>query len=136
MTDAFKPTYFLDFYEKFPAERRAVMELNRDMWSEEEKMHHRLFTYNFFTAVPLFAYTAAYGAPPIFRKFGRVLGTHRALRHHAYIAGIASYMAVQPFYSKLRKTEAKLKEVDEYKVRTEGEFIEPTKPVSYNYKHY
>lgn len=136
MQDPFRPTYFLDFFNKYPSERERTMELNKDMWDEEVKLHSRLIKYNIVTAVPLFAYTCAYGSLPFLRKYGRVFGTHRSFRQHLYIAAIATTLALKPFYSKLHKTEAKLKEIDEFRVRTEGEYVQLSKPVSYNYKHY
>ena len=136
MSDPFRPTYFHDFYNKYPSEREALKELNRDMWAEEEHLIHRLVSYNVVTLGGLSVYTILKGPLPFLRKYGKIFGTHRILRQYALLSTICSFVAIQPYWSKWSKTEAKLKEIDEYRVRTEGEYVEPYKPISYSFKHY
>ena len=136
MSDPFRPTYFVDFYEKYPADRDAIMELNRDMWAEEEKFNHRKIKYSFVSLGLLTGYTIARGPLPLLSKYGRVFGTHRFIRQFLYTGALSLTFAYLPFKAKLSKTNKVIAKINESRIANGELYVEPTKPISYSHKHY
>ena len=136
MSDPFEPNYFTEFVKKYPADREKIMELNRDMWSEDEKLNHRLMKYNALSIGSLFLYTVFRGPLPVFSKYSRVLGVHRLFTQYLVAGGLSTYLAYRPYRRILGNMEMKLKEIDERRMKTEDEYIQPTKPISYTFKGY
>ena len=136
MSELYKPTYFLDFLKKHPASHVEIIELNREMWREEELRDHRLVRNVGLCWGAIFLATVVRGPLPILKKHGGIFRTNRVFRQYLYSGAIASYLAVRPFNYKLEKMEKKLQDIMAYREEHEESYVEPTKPLIYSNKRY
>ena len=136
MSDLYQPTYFLDFLKRHPASRQQIMELNREMWREEEERNHRIVRNIGLSWGTIYLATIVNGPLPFLRKNGLVFNTNRVFRQYLYTGVLAYYLAIRPFNYKLGKIEKKLNDIMEYREQNEEAYIEPSRPLAYSNKRY
>ena len=112
MLNPFRPTYFTNFYYKYPIDRPSIMELNRDLWSEKEKANCHFFTYAFISTISLLVYKINFGPLHMPPKYGKILGLCHSIGKLLVPWGISATCAYYPYHYKWIKTDEKLKEID------------------------
>lgn len=121
-----------DLWEKYPQEREVFENLRFEALEQKERavQHSCLLA----LSVPaLYTWYALGHDFPLFREYGRFIGTHRRFRQYAYLLAVSS----TPFWlsqASQKRTICQLQRVDANRSATAQNYITPQKPIYYPYR--
>ena len=117
------PKYYTDFYDKYPEDRHAINELNKDILQEQQRMVIRQQKYLGFATVAVSLYAVLKNRLPFYGKYSRQSSVYTIVKIY-FFAGAASFVcATIPCYMKTRIIQNKLQDIDSRRKREEDEQI-------------